>query len=290
MKMKKTGIVICLVTVIIMALSSLAYAADTGLEILETTPKDGQKNTSAENMSVKIIFSEPVNSEKNRKANDACLDLVDEDGKSLPIKVYYNNEETEMVLILLDKNAIAEKNQNSKDKKKKKQMPVKDNAVYELKISKGFQANSGNKLSADKNVSFKTINQSFNTKIYMFMMFGMMGLMFFFSSKAAKKQAEEDIEGSLVDQMPPFNPYKEAKRTGKSVEEVIAEHEKELAKMKAKDKKRQAKREEFTEEYLNAIEEKYAEKPKTYKVKTPRPINAAGGKYKGSHYYKKEDE
>ena len=59
------------------------------------------------------------------------------------------------------------------------------------------------------------------------MMFAMFGAMFFFTHRQMKKQQEGEQKERQVKEEA-FNPYKEAKRTGKSVQEVIAAHEKEL--------------------------------------------------------------
>ena len=70
-----------------------------------------------------------------------------------------------------------------------------------------------------------------------------------------KKQAAEEA----------FNPYKEAKRTGKSVQEVIALHEKEVAKKEAKEAKKAAKDEDDEYEWIDI---------NTYRVGARRPVKA----------------
>ena len=72
----------------------------------------------------------------------------------------------------------------------------------------------------------------------------------------------------------PFNPYKEAKKTGKSVAEVIAAHEKEMAKKAAKDAKKAARHQEEDDDEYEEIEDNG-----NYKVKGPRPISASGSTY-----------
>ena len=113
------------------------------------------------------------------------------------------------------------------------------------------------------------MNQAKNTQIYMVMMVIMFGAMFMFSSRQAKKKMEEEKTSAKEE---PFNPYKEAKKTGKSVDEVIAAHEKEMAR-KAKKAARHAKPEDEDDD------DDYEEDNGNYKVKGPRPIAAGGGTY-----------
>ena len=72
----------------------------------------------------------------------------------------------------------------------------------------------------------------------------------------------------------PFNPYKEAKRTGKPVTQIIAEHEKAMEKKKAKEAKRAAREKVEDDEDIE-------EEPDNgnYKVKRPRPIADGGSSY-----------
>ena len=130
----------------------------------------------------------------------------------------------------------------------------------------------GNTLGADRTISFTTINQKLNTTVYFVMMIVMFGGMFFFSSRQAKKQSADDTE--VRDE--PFNPYKEAKRTGKSLEEVIAQHEKETARREAKAAKRAPKEPEPEPE--DDWQEDW-DVDGLYKVKRRRPISEGGGKY-----------
>ena len=86
--MRKTITRLCLIVVLIVLFTGSAFADS--LEIVEQYPTDGQKNTSVENLSVKLTFNNPVSSEANRDANAACFKLTDTEGTELPIKVYYS--------------------------------------------------------------------------------------------------------------------------------------------------------------------------------------------------------
>lgn len=255
--MKKISVWVCLSILVTLLFTGLAYAD--GLEIVESYPDDGRKNMSVENMGVKLTFNNPVNSEENKAADPgkyfSLVDTEDPNAK-LDIAVYYNPDIPEQVLVLYSGEQSL---QSSKSKE------------YRVWISGEFSDVDGNSLGEDKTITFTTINQKLNTTVYMVMMAIMFGGMFFFSSRQAKKQSADDAE--VRDE--PFNPYKEAKRTGKSLEEVIAQHEKETARREAKAAKRAAKEPE-------PVEEEWVEEwdvDGLYKVKGPRPISAAGGKY-----------
>ena len=67
-----------------------------------------------------------------------------------------------------------------------------------------------------------------------------------------------------------FNPYKEAKRTGKSVQEVIAQHEKEEARRAAKEARKHKDDDEDEYEWIDV---------NTYRVSKRRPISEGGSTY-----------
>ena len=148
------------------------------------------------------------------KINKDCFSITDPKGKKIPIKVYYNNpKDKKQIMVLADTAKI----NTTKD--------ILDNTKYTLTISGNCRIKQGIPWEEDPKVSFTTLNQGQSTKIYMIMMVVMMGGMFIFSSRQMKKQAtKQQEEGKIKEE--PFNPYKEAKETGKSVDEVIAIHEK----------------------------------------------------------------
>ncbi len=254
--MKKTGIVIIIALLIVSLFSITAYA-EGKFGIAESYPEDGQTNTSVENLGVKLTFTTPVGAKENQEANRKCFELVDSEGKVLESSVYFNPKEPTQVLVLYGTN--------------QKQGPVKGNSEYSLRISGNFMDDAGDTLGKDSTIKFKTLNQSFHTKVYFVMMALMMVGMIFFTSKQAKKQFADQKTGT--DTNDTFNPYKEAKRTGKPLAEVIAQHEKEVAKREAKAAKEAAKNAED-----DFDEEEIEEDNGNYKVKGPKPIAPAGGK------------
>lgn len=255
--MRKLGRVLCLATLIVTLTASICFGAE-GLQIVEAYPEDGQKNTTIENMCVKLWFNHEMGEKESVKANKDCFKLTDENGKEVPIKVFYHPDDTKQVLVLADTT---------------KKLDIKDNTDYTIAISGDLIDNDGYKLGQDVKYTFTTLNQGRNTAIYMVMMFAMFGGMFYFTSRQMKKQQEEESREKQVKEET-FNPYKEAKRTGKTVQEVIAAHEKEQAKKAAKQAKKAAKHSTDEAEEYEEIEDNG-----NYRVKGPRPISASGSTF-----------
>lgn len=256
--MKKLGRILCLAALVVTMTASVCFGAET-LKIVEAYPEDGQKNTTIENMCVKLWFNHEMGNEETVKENEACFKLTDDEGKAVPIRVFYHPDDTKQVLVLADTT---------------KRLDIKDNTEYTLTVSAELMDNEGYTLGQDAKYSFTTLNASRNNTVYMIMMFVMFGGMFFFTSRQMKKQQAEQQNDKQQAKEEPFNPYKEAKKTGKTVEEVIAAHEKEMAKKAAKEAKKAARHHDDDDDEFEEIETNG-----NHKVKGPRPISAAGSTY-----------
>ncbi len=234
-----------------MLVSSGLVAGASTFELEETYPVDGQTNTSAESMSVKLYFNQVIE-EDVLKNNDVdgrtyytsdSITLQGPDGKNIPLELYLNPKDKSEVL------AIASQGEE----------PVLSNSEYTLVVDSDFVGSVGGpSLSEEVSVTYKTQNTSVTTTINVVMMVVMMGAMVFFTQKSMKKQ--DDVAVATEEA---FNPYKEAKRTGKSVKEVIAIHEKEIEKKRAKEK----------------APKKQAVERNKYKVKQRRSSASAGSQY-----------
>lgn len=257
--MKRIGAILGLAALIVTMTFTTCFAGQS-LKIVDSYPKDQQKNTTIENMAVKLTFNNEMGSKESRKANAGCFSITDDKGHKIPIRVFYDPENSKKMMVLADTVKI---NQNN-------DLRIQDNTTYTLNISGDLQDNDGNTLGKDDTISFTTLNQKKNTSVYMFMMLIMFGGMFLFSSRQMRKQQEQ--QGVAKEE--PFNPYKEAKKSGKSVEEVIAAHEKEMEKKAKKEARKVHKQNEEDDD-----DDDYEEDNGNYKVKGPRPIAAAGGKY-----------
>ena len=149
--MKKFGKIACLAAVLVMCAASVAFAA-TPLKVTSTYPTDGQKNTTKENMAVQVNFNKEVGKKSYRSANSECFQIVDESGKEVPIKVFYNPKNPKQALVLADTT---------------KKLNIQDGKDYTLKISGDFVDNEGVALGTDETVTFTVINQKRGTAVYM---------------------------------------------------------------------------------------------------------------------------
>ena len=266
--MKRIGALICLMIITMAMLAPASFAAgesDTasekaGFTIKSSTPEDGAKGVSVENLSVKIYFSKEMLPESKdvRKANAKEFKLTDKNGDAIPIKVYYSHKEEGLMMIVSD---VIDSD-----------VTIAGNTKYKLTIGDGLQSTDGTRLGTKETIEFKTLDQSKSTTVYTIMMVVMIVGMIFFTSRSAKKAAKKET----------VNPYKEAKRTGKSVEEIVEKDQKKKAKQAEALAKQKAKEAELDAEF-EAKEAKKAAKRKaasTKKVSAPRPISEAGSQYK----------
>lgn len=254
--MKKTGRIVCLVMVMLMMASTLCFATEGGLKIEQQYPEDGATGTTIDNAGVKIWFNQDVQpkNDKIRKANAESVKLVNEEGKELPTRVIYSPDEEGVMMVLVDS---------------KKQLD--GDMEYTMTIDETFQATSGDLLLGGDKVTFKTLNQKRTMTVNMLLMFVMMAGMMIFATKST--QHDKKKEKAASGKHDTVNPYKEAKRTGKSVQEIVAQDQKNKEKEAAAKAKRDAKR-------AKEKEEERREELNIHKVAGPRPISAAGGKYK----------
>ena len=240
-----------------------AAAAKTDLELVNSSPEDGATGVAVDNLSVKMRFNKDVTpaSDDIRKANAKQFKMVDSDGKKIPLKVYYSEKEKGLILVAADVYDGSSKNR------------IKGGADYTLTVGRNFQAKDGSTTGQQIAVKMTTLNQGRSTAIYMLLMVLMMAGMVFFtvrSTKNAEKKKKEERE--LKEGV---NPYKEAKKSGKSVAEVVA-----------KENKKKAKKEEAIrrqKEAEAAIEAEIIEKIRresNKRVSAPRAISSAGSNLK----------
>lgn len=266
--MKRLSLISVLTAVMIMMSAAFAYA-EGNLELVSSYPEDGQDNTSMENLGVKLTFSNPINSDAAKKTDESKFSIKDEDGETVPINVLFSEKNDGLVLVLADVDGG---------------FTAKNNAEYTLTIDAGLVDNEGNVMEQAKTVSFKTYNQQVNSMINMVMMFVMFGGIMVLTMRQNNRKDEDEPQTETKDAA--FNPYKEAKKTGKSVEEVRAEQEKKEAKQarkNARKKKNEAqssdKKIENCAELLNNVYHVHAPAPKN---KADRSIEALRAERKSS--------
>lgn len=254
--MKRVSLIAVITSIMIMASAVMCFA-DSELKLVSSYPENGQKNTSMENLGVKLTFNNPINSEEAKKADADKFSIVDEDGKAVPVQVLFSDKNDGLVLVLADPD---------------EGFTAKNNSEYKLVVDAGVVDNDGNALAKPVTVTFRTYNQRVNNMVNMAMMFIMFGGIMFLSVRQQNQKNEEEAPQTPKEApKDAFNPYKEAKKTGKSVEEVMAEQakkEEKEAKKKARKKKKaeennQYKKIDNTAEILNNV----------YHVHAPAPIS-----------------
>ncbi len=246
--MKKLGAIFTLVALLVTLSTSICFAAD-HLAIEETFPKDGSTGASIDNLGVKIRFNQDLSQETVGEANKDAFQLYDSKGKKLPTRILYNERKKGEVLVLIDNTT-------------KKEVKIEGNTEYTLKIAGDLVDDHGNALGKDTEIKFTTLNQNTNTMVSMGMMVLMFGGMLLISSRSKRKEAQEDKKEEKV------NPYKKAKETGKSVEEIIEKENKKKARKQSKPADDEDEYEEDDDDEINK-----------YKVAGRRPASAVSSKY-----------
>lgn len=270
--MKRIGVFVCLIIMVASILAPACFAAvnedsgtsaKSGFSIVSSTPEDGAKGVSVENLSVKLYFNTEMlpdsNSKAIREANAKQFKLTDPKGKKIPIKVYYSHKEEGLMMVVSD---IIDK-----------KIQIQGDTNYKLTIGSGLQANDGTKLGKAETITFKTLNQKKSTTVYMVMMGIMIVGMIFFTTRSAKKAAEKEKQNTGKSET--VNPYKEAKKSGKSVEEIV----KKDAQRKAKEAESAAKKRARDAE-LDAMIAEDERKSHNKRVSAAKPISATGSAYK----------
>jgi len=147
-----------------------------------------------------------------------------------------------------------------------KTLSIKGDSEYTLKVSAFLQDDDGNTLGEDIDITFKTINQRRNSLVSMLLMFVLYAGIIGVTIRSARKGQEEQKKEETV------NPYKEAKRTGKSVEEIVERENKKKEKAAERAAKEEAKHDEEEDD------EPYLEEGH-YRVKSARTVQSGGSTY-----------
>ena len=225
--MKRIGALFCLIIITMTLLVPASFAADSSnsgntdsarFTIESSTPEDGATGVSVENLSVKIYFSKEMlpESKSIRQANAKQFKLTNAKGKEIPIRVYYSHKERKDGLMMVVSDIVDT------------DIQIQGNTEYTLTIGEDLQATDGTTLGHEETIEFRTLDQSRSTMVYTIMMIVMIVGMIFFSMRSAKKAMEK--ENDQKQKKDTVNPYKEAKRTGKSVEEIVEKDKKKKAK------------------------------------------------------------
>lgn len=265
--MKKAGIILSLS--ILMFLMSFSFCFASGLELLDSYPKDGSNDARPENFLVKLYFNEDVSSQAEQDNNESEFKFTDAKGKELPIKALYDKKKPNEIWVLVEK-------------------VLESDSEYKLHISGDLETANGDTLGEDKTINLKTRNVSTDNNVNMGLMGVMMVGMIIFTSLSAKRQLKKQEEEEIAKSEAKVNPYKVAKETGKTVEDVVAKTEKEKEKARAQAEKKNKRK---TQSQGNAdVESDPDEMSDTKRVTGPRPIAEAGSTYITGRKEKAEKE
>lgn len=281
-----TKILTMVTAVILLFTTSLGYASS--LKVEDSSIKDGAKKIQMENLGVKFTFNKSVHFKDNSKLNSKFCKLYDDKGNELPTMILTDKKDPKVLLLLL-KTALTEeelKEYGLTQDEKNRGSVLKKLTEYSFVVEEGFQAADGSQLDKDYKVSFETRDPGESMKYSLGMMLLMVVVMVIAVRSSSKEKKEEQALEEKTKEAK-VNPYKKARETGKSVEEIVAKEEKRKAKAKRKAEaaeRRRAAREERMEE----MEEDYDDD--VYQVKAPAPISKAGGKYKSGLSGKGKDK
>ncbi|MDR2355178.1 MAG: hypothetical protein LBE16_03175 [Clostridiales Family XIII bacterium] len=258
--MRKSVGVFCTV-LLALFLSTVPCFAES-LRLVENYPAEGSRSSPPINLGIKLFFDRDVSAEAYRDRNKDCFKLLDDTGRSVPLDVLYTESDPTYILVIAkpedDKNGLG------------------SDREYRFEISPELQAADDSVLETPKVITFRTRNTSMDMNINMVLMGVMFVGMLVFSAISMRKQAKK---AAAVTDKQKVNPYKVAKETGKSVEAVVAKEEKrkqQTAKRKARTNPSASDKDKAAKEAENET----AGGRRVKRVKGPRPIAAAGGRYR----------
>ena len=257
-----------LAAVVLIIALAVVPASAAGLEITNVTPKDGATGKQPANMAIKIRFSEDMTgNETIDAANKGKVTISDPEGKTFDFTIAHSEKYPNELWLVINGS-------------------LDSDTMYTVKIDAGIMSTSGSTTSEGRTLTFKTRNVKTDSTISMVMMFGMMGLMMFMSSREMKKSMSESDVNYALAQAKKLNPYKIAKQKNISIEEATAYVEKERAKaQKAVDKANaeRAKAEAAKQAELEAAQARIekeleeARRASIYSVKRRASVKEAGG-------------
>lgn len=213
--MKRMGRILSLTVIIVLLSAGIGFAGSLTLE--DTFPQEGKANLNPQNVAVKLIFSEKISDPLTAAQNKHSFAIVDEEGNAIEFEPLYNEVKYPNE-VWLQINTVLE--QNTK---------------YKVTVFQGMVSDRGNTLDEDLELNFATRDTDKDSKGYMMLMFVMVGGMMVFTVVDARRKVKKETAQKKTDSK--VNPYKESKRTGKSVEDIVAKTDKQKQ-QKAKKRKR----------------------------------------------------
>ena len=274
--MKRRAVLTAIILIMAILAAHVAFAEDVlliapapsgTLQIVKTVPADGEEGKQVTNMAVKIVFGEDVSATANDAANAKCITIKDPDGKSYPFTIVHHPKSPDELWCILEGDLIAD-------------------TQYTVTVSAGVKATSGNTLGSPYTFTFKTRNTKTDTTVSMVLMFAMMGIMVFATTRAQNKKRDEDTAkgkgAAALEKQTQTDPYRLAKEKGISLDEAKAMIAKEKEKIDRKNASGVKAREKYEAE--KAAKEAEVERrlkeihdASVYKVKTKGSLVEHGG-------------
>ncbi|MDR2486479.1 MAG: hypothetical protein LBD12_00795, partial [Clostridiales Family XIII bacterium] len=151
----------------------------------QLSPKDGSENLQQQNVGIKLFFDGDVTDESVRELNGGKFAFTDGKGKVIPSQAYfYGREDSGYILLLVTPKAT----------KDNKGAMLGNKTPYKLTIKSGLSSSDGRVLPEDITLSYRTVDMSGNTQVYMLLMVlmvvGMIGMTIFQNKRKAKAEAE----------------------------------------------------------------------------------------------------
>jgi hypothetical protein len=250
---KSGGIVFAVILVFFM--STVTCFAD-GLNLVNNYPEEGNKASPPANLGIKLFFDNDVAARELREQNESCFTLLDDEGKTVPLRVLYTDADPKYILVIAE----------PEDEK----VGLGSDREYRFEIAQELQAVDGSTLDAPELITFRTRNTSMDMTINMVLMGVMVAGMLVFSTLSMRRQLKKS---TASDEKQKVNPYKVAKETGKNVTDIIAQEEKKKQKNAKKNTPKGAAKDDA--EAPAGIDRR-----RVKHVKEPRPIAAAGSSYR----------
>ncbi len=236
------GIVMTAMLLVILSISTVFAAPVGGFELVESSPAAGYEKVQAQNVMVKLFFSEDVAGETAQKANKDAFSIKDEKGKDVKFTVYYSDKDAKNVNLMIDGDLEQEK-------------------TYTVTVADTMVNDAGEVLGTKEVIDFKTTTP--NNTGYMILMVAMIVVMVVMTFRDQQKAMTAEEKKKAATAAIETNPYKLAKEKKISV----AEAQKIIDQEKVKAEKKAAK----AEKKVNKVEEIIEEPEKqVYKVKTKR--------------------
>jgi hypothetical protein len=254
--MKRAGAILCLSILIILTSFSVCFAQ--GLELLDSYPRDGSSDSRPESFLVKLYFNEDVSGAQAQEDNKDMFRFTDAKGKELSVIPLYDSKRPKEIWVLVDQT-------------------LESDSGYQLFISGDLTNANGDSLGEDKTINLKTRNLNTDNNVNMALMGVMMVGMIVFTTLSAKRQVKKQEEEARAENRARVNPYKVARETGKSVEDIVAKTEKE--KEKARAKAQAGKGKGSVQARSNAPAKTYEQVKDTRRVAGPKPISLGGSAY-----------